>query len=304
MERAVFRSKNNEITGRRERFQDKNTCPLLFRKNDRLLRSILLVVFIILISSSERSLVFEKCNVTMRWNVEAFSSLSHRRSIPYKSFRTTTNDNHYGLFSRKSQSMATIATAQTQQSLVNDFVPKQMTLTESMVFFARYVFKLSKETTVKRELMGKRRTISRLWSAHASIEDFNTKDIEVLKKEVEQEILEKKPLKDTMANLNNARKELIHLVGYDAKLLVPCFGFAIMAAFMNSIIPHYYSMCVNCLANALSTSRQDLIKAMTGLAVSSTLCALFTGLRGALFWLAGKILLRTRYVSSISLFLN
>lgn len=285
MERTVFRSKNNEKTGRRERFQDKDARLLLFRKNDWPLRSILLVVFNILILSSDRSLVVEKCSVTMKWKVEAFSSLSHRRSIPYKSFRTTTNDNHYGLFSRKTQSMTIV---QRQQSLVNDFVPKQMTLTESMVFFARYVFKLSKETTVKRELMGKRRTISKLWSAHASIEDFNTKDIEILKKEVEQEILEKKPLKDTMANLNNARKELIHLVGYDAKLLVPCFGFAIMAAFMNSIIPHYYSMCVNCLANALSTSRQDLIKAMTGLAVSSTLCALFTGLRGALFWLAGS----------------
>lgn len=280
MEKIVLISKDGDIK-HRERLQDVNARVLQFKKNGWLPRSILLVLIVILGLSLNASLFLENWSITVKWKVEAFTSSSRRRAMPYGR----------DLCSIKSLHMTTVETAQSQQSqqsLVNDFVPKQMTLTESMVFFTRYVVKLSKETTVKRELMGKRRTISRLWSAPAKIEDFDTHDIETLRKEVEQEVMEKKPFKDTIANLNKARKELIHLVGYDAKLLVPCFGFAIMAAFMNSVIPHYYSMCVNCLANALSSSRQDLIKAMTGLAVSSILCALFTGLRGALFWLAGS----------------
>lgn len=190
---------------------------------------------------------------------------------------------------------------ETQKSLVNDFVPKQMSLTESVVFFARYALKLSKETTIKRKLMGKQRTLSKLWSVNAKVDDFTPSALEILKKEVEQQEQEKKPFRETIINLNRALKELIHLVGYDAKLLIPCFGFAMLAAFMNSVIPHYYSMCVNCLVNAMTSTRHDIIRAMTGLAISSTLCALFTGLRGALFWLAGEFYERYNIMEVLSM---
>jgi hypothetical protein len=91
----------------------------------------------------------------------------------------------------------------------------------------------------------------------------------------------------TLKILNNSRKELVELVGFDASLLISCFGFAGLGALMNSVIPHYYGQSVNCLANALTTPRTEVIKSLTGLGTASILCALFTGIRGALFWIAG-----------------
>lgn len=174
------------------------------------------------------------------------------------------------------------------KSMVNDFKPATMTLTKSMVFFAKYLIQHQKEQIIKRQLAYPDRKISKLWASNLSIHDIGKADAERLKAEVAKEQLEKRPFLETLKSLNDSRKELIELVGYDANLLISCFGFAVLAAFMNSVIPHYYGQSVNCLANAMTTSRPELMKALTGLGVASVLCALFTGIRGALFWLAGS----------------
>ena len=90
-----------------------------------------------------------------------------------------------------------------------------------------------------------------------------------------------------MHTLNESRKSLIRLVGYDSSLLVPAFGYLIMGAFMASVIPYYYSSCISCVA-AGEANREKLLWAMGGLGVSHVLEAVFTGLRGALFWIAGE----------------
>ena len=109
-------------------------------------------------------------------------------------------------------------------------------------------------------------------------------------RESEKELLdeERKGLRETLAGLNESRKALIKLVGFDSSLLIPSFGFLLLGALMTSVIPHYYSQCLTCLVAAESTSRETVVKSLFGLAVANVLAAVFTGMRGALFWIAGS----------------
>jgi hypothetical protein len=96
-------------------------------------------------------------------------------------------------------------------------------------------------------------------------------------------------IRESMCKLDESRKSLIRLVGYDSSLLVPAFGYLVMGAFMASVIPYYYSSCISCVA-AGEANRDKLLWALGGLGISHVLEAVFTGLRGALFWIAGKLL--------------
>ncbi len=181
------------------------------------------------------------------------------------------------------------------KSQVNDFQPTTMSLTKSMVYFVKYLSQQSREDRIKNLLSNRKKRKflflfgrSNRKNCDLTIKNCDTTLIDRLQPEVEEEEIEKKPLRETLTKLNKARKEMIELVGYNASLLIPCFGFAGLAAFMNSVIPHYYGLCINCLASAGTTTQADVVKAISGLAGASFLCALFTGARGALFWLAGK----------------
>mmetsp|Transcript_11636 Transcript_11636/g.17643 ORF Transcript_11636/g.17643 Transcript_11636/m.17643 type:complete len:872 (+) Transcript_11636:223-2838(+) len=174
-------------------------------------------------------------------------------------------------------------------SLVNDFKPSTMTLANSMIFFVKYLVKQSREARLKEFIMKKSKNGSKKMEALFKKSGDNYPNIvKRLTQEIEEEQNEKKPMSETIRRLDVARKELTELVGYDAALLVPCFGFAGLAAFMNSVIPHYYGLCINCLANTGVTTQNQIVEAITGLAGASLLCAVFTGARGALFWLAGS----------------
>eukprot|EP00559_Dactyliosolen_fragilissimus_P002032 CAMPEP_0184868932 /NCGR_PEP_ID=MMETSP0580-20130426/32256_1 /TAXON_ID=1118495 /ORGANISM="Dactyliosolen fragilissimus" /LENGTH=761 /DNA_ID=CAMNT_0027370109 /DNA_START=523 /DNA_END=2804 /DNA_ORIENTATION=+ len=193
-----------------------------------------------------------------------------------------------------------------------------MTLTESMRYFVAYVIRHNKEKKIKRYLSSKRRhhrsplpkllhsirtNLKGTKTSHGKEEEKDKKRIELylndlrrkdeglmikLQEEVEREDSEKKSIKETLRDLNESRKELIRLVGYDAKLLVPSFSYLILGALMTSVIPHFYSMCITCLATAKTCTKDQVLKALFGLAASSLLGALFTGARGSLFWLAGS----------------
>jgi len=119
----------------------------------------------------------------------------------------------------------------------------------------------------------------------------NTKDAELLSRlteEVDREQKDRKSLPETISSLNIIRKEVIELVGYDASLLIPCFGCASIAALMSTAVPHFYGLCVTCLANASVTTRKEVLTALTGLLGFSVLEAVFAGFRGGLFWVAGS----------------
>ncbi len=228
-------------------------------------------------------------------SVHAFTPTSHTmRSgwpgslLPTLQIREdTTSSRRTNLFSAALSKQETIDEG---ESLVNDFIPDTMSLTQSMVFFSQYLFIYNKERKYKKQLIKgdkKRGILGKLRTKRVNDNEFSPRILERLKTEVEQEKAEKKTFSETLQSLDKSRKELSLLVGFDTKLLVTCFGFAGLAAFMNSVIPHYYGQAVTCLANAMTTTKQDMVKALTGLGIASVLCALLTGIRGALFWLAG-----------------
>lgn len=204
------------------------------------------------------------------------------------------NNNYNGNSQRESivsyaSSTKDITIEDLSNSHFNEFKPETMTLTKSMIFFTKYLVQQLQEDRIKRHISNKnKKHILSKFRRSVSIDKYNQSLVQRLEAEIKQEEEEKKPLSETLKTLNNARKEMTALVGYDTALLLPCFGFAGLAAFMNSVIPHYYGLCINCLANAATTTQHDVMRAITGLAGASFMCALFTGIRGALFWLAGK----------------
>ncbi len=224
-------------------------------------------------------------------SVEAFTQPNHLLTRKLNEQKTSPVQFHgrpnIPLLCKKASTLHASSTRATHS--INEFVPKSMTLKQSMVFFAKYLFVHQKEQAIKKKLSNPNSIRSKLWPSKLSLADFGPKDSARLEAEVEQEKLEKKPFFETLQILNSSRKELIELVGYDSSLLISCFGFATLAAFMNSVIPHYYGQSVNCLANALTTCRTEVIASLAGLGTASVLCALFTGIRGALFWLAGML---------------
>ena len=90
--------------------------------------------------------------------------------------------------------------------------------------------------------------------------------------------------------LNEQRKNVMSLAGYTPHIVVPSFVFLFLGALMTSIVPSYYSKCIQCVSTLAATKAQ-LIEAIVGLGVTSTLAALFTGLRGSLFWIGGELVM-------------
>ena len=88
--------------------------------------------------------------------------------------------------------------------------------------------------------------------------------------------------------LNEQRKNIVSLAGYTSDLVKPSFLFLFLGALMTSVVPSYYSKCIHCVST-LSATHGQLVEALIGLGVSSILAALFTGLRGSLFWIGGKL---------------
>lgn len=87
--------------------------------------------------------------------------------------------------------------------------------------------------------------------------------------------------------LNEQRRNLAKLAGYNAPIIIPSFTFLLLGALTTSVIPQFYSECIQCVAT-LDPSRAKCMRALAGLAITSTLGALFTGMRGSLFWVAGE----------------
>lgn len=146
----------------------------------------------------------------------------------------------------------------------NDITPPTKTIYGSMAFFAQFVV----ETLVKNRLKKKEKELSNS-----------------LRKRVRGE--RRKSFFENMAQLNEQRKNLVILAGYNARIVIPSFGFLFLGALTTSIVPLYESKCIQLVAT-LHPTKAKVVEALIGLVVSSTLASLFTGLRGSLFWLAGR----------------
>jgi len=91
----------------------------------------------------------------------------------------------------------------------------------------------------------------------------------------------------TLRQLNQSRKNLLSLIGYDSRILGPSFTFLVLGALAESIQPHYFAQCLSCVAT-LTSDISHFRQALLGLGITGLLGALFTGMRGALFWIAGS----------------
>ena len=136
--------------------------------------------------------------------------------------------------------------------VANNIEPKTKPLLQSMSFYALFVvdhFAKIRQNKVMDNVKGKRRA---MWKT-----------------------------------LNDQRKNIMSLAGYTSHIVAPSFLFLFLGALMTSVVPSYYSKCIHCVST-LSATRGQLSEAIIGLGVSSIFAALFTGLRGSLFWIGGK----------------
>jgi hypothetical protein len=147
------------------------------------------------------------------------------------------------------------ATTYDPYEMANDIEPATKSISSSMAFFAQFVVNHYAKTKLNRKstgkVKGKRRAMWKL--------------------------------------LNEQRKNIMSLAGYTSHIVKPSFTFLFLGALMASVVPSYYSKCIHCVST-LSATRGQLVEALIGLGVSSILAALFTGLRGSLFWIGGKLM--------------
>jgi ABC-type multidrug transport system fused ATPase/permease subunit len=87
--------------------------------------------------------------------------------------------------------------------------------------------------------------------------------------------------------LNEQRKNIVTLADYGMHIVTPSFISLTIGALLVSIIPHYYAQCIQLVAT-LDPNGSRLVRALVGLCITTTLAAIFTGLRGALFWIGGS----------------
>jgi hypothetical protein len=151
----------------------------------------------------------------------------------------------------------------------NEIHPKTKTLTGSIAFFATFVLRINRDNR-RRKLL--------LFQMKQS--QFRAALSEKKKKQVPSWL-------KTFRKLNEQRKNIVLLADYTADIVAPSFFFLLLGALMTSIIPHYYSMCIQLVATLDGTTAK-VWEALIGLTVASTLGALFTGARGSLFWIAGS----------------
>jgi hypothetical protein len=149
----------------------------------------------------------------------------------------------------------------------NKIEPKTQTISESLIFYARFFVKyFGKRNAEKTKDSHSRNFIQRLLNRNVDSKKEN----------------------DMWKKFNEQRKNVMTLAGYTTSFVVPSFGFLLLGALFTSIVPGQWAKCIQCVA-ALSSTKAQLMEAIVGISVASFLAALFTGIRGSLFWIGGKL---------------
>jgi ABC-type multidrug transport system fused ATPase/permease subunit len=165
------------------------------------------------------------------------------------------------------------ATAEEEEYFVHGITPKTKTITGSMAFYVQFVVNRMMENREKKRLARRGRRGLKFWKKPDAAYLAAQK--------------EKPTLTENMKRLNRMRRDVVKLAGYNSAIVIPSFTFLLLGALMTSIIPQFYSDCLQCVAT-LDPSRAKCVRALAGLAISSSLGALLTGLRGSMFWTAGS----------------
>lgn len=166
----------------------------------------------------------------------------------------------------------TIITPDDEAFYMYGITPKTKTLPHSMEFYAKFVIKTLQDRRQRKIAEKDFRRGWKFWKPLPPVKADGTP---------------RGTLWGTIKILNAQRRNVVKLAGYNAPLVIPSFVFLLLGALMLSVIPHFYSVCIQYVATN-ERSRLKVIRALSGLAITSTLGALFTGLRGSLFWIAGS----------------
>ena len=169
----------------------------------------------------------------------------------------------------------------------DDEQPHVKKLRSSMMFFVQYVFAYRERKRQKR--------VNSLFQS----KKLKGGSIEIVPIDSDDSDNQNIGFRQTISELKSSMGEMIQLVNYDSSILVSSLSFLTLGALMESIIPHYYGQCLHCVTD--SVSKASLMNSLVGLAVTSTLAALFTGMRGSLFWMAGS---RANYSVRVKLHRN
>ena len=156
----------------------------------------------------------------------------------------------------------------------NEIHPKTKTLTGSVGFFAALCWRLLHNNQRRKRLL------------YAVRQQQATRLIVSSQQKIKNKTKKPKWMR-SLTKLNEQRRNLATLADYTASIVAPSFFFLTVGALMTSVIPHYYSRCIQLVAT-LDGSPTAIMEALIGLTVASTLGALFTGMRGSLFWIAGS----------------
>jgi len=158
----------------------------------------------------------------------------------------------------------------------NEIHPKTKPIVESAGFFAGYCLRMIAENQRRKRLLER-------------IRSKRKRQLEFIEK-AQRLRRRKSPLArsvSTWRKLNEQRRNLVKLADYTAHIVAPSFVVLALGALMVSVIPHYYSQCIQLVATLDRSSSSRLLRALVGLTLSSVFGALFTGMRGSLFWIGG-----------------
>lgn len=152
-------------------------------------------------------------------------------------------------------------------------VPKTQTVSQSIRSFARYCLRST------RKRIKKRKSTKELQPGqlHQNIDGFSN----------DGHLDTEKTWFSKMKHWNEQRKYVVQLANYKSHIVVPSFSALIIGALMVSLVPHFEARCIQMVAT-LHESQAEVIYAILGLVVTNTLAAILTGVRGALFWIAGS----------------
>jgi len=201
-------------------------------------------------------------------HVEGFILSSRWKLHSLSKSRTNRNNKVENLSNVLSSS---IISSEDENFYVHGISPKTQSLTNSFKVYTQFVIRRRKERRKKKKLQKETRA--------------ELRKSRPLGKEVKQQ--ENQSIRETFKLLNQQRKNVVKLAGYNSQIVIPSFTNLLLGSFMTSVIPKYYSECLQSVVT-LETSRSKLLRALVGLVVSSMLAAIFTGMRGCLFWIAGS----------------
>lgn len=268
----AFRLMNNLFRSIQYRYSLKNKRLAMKRTAMSLCPSVRLLLVVCFLLSRCSSLYVNKAIPIIHHDVEFLpshtSKIFQRTRAPKRLKKSSIYVTNADAAVRKHSDLLSVESASTLYDPELSQRPKTLPLLQSFALFCRYALKYWRE---KKE---ERLTAKELRRARKSAGWI-------------RKILDRQTSTwTTLQQFHASAKNLFNLVGYDAALLLPAGCFLVLGAVFESIRPHYWSKCISYVVSG-EPHRSKVMNALVGLSVSNFLAALFTGLRGAMFWIAG-----------------